>query len=37
MIFGIQMYHEEVHVKLQYGCDLIIFEGIIALGLRFSL
>jgi hypothetical protein len=33
MIFGMQMYHEEVQVKFEYGCDPII-EGIIALGLR---
>jgi hypothetical protein len=31
---GIQMYHEEMQVKIEYGCDPIIFEGVIALGLR---
>jgi hypothetical protein len=30
MILGIQMYHEEMQVKLKYGCCPII----IALGLR---
>jgi hypothetical protein len=30
MIFGIQMYHEEIQVKFEYGCNPII----IALGLR---
>jgi hypothetical protein len=34
MIFGIQMYHEEMQVKFEYGCDPIIIEGVIALGLR---
>jgi hypothetical protein len=34
MIFGIQMYHEEMQVKFKYGCDSIIIEGIIAIGLR---
>jgi hypothetical protein len=34
MIFGIQMYHEEMQVKFEYGCDLIIIEVVIALGLR---
>jgi hypothetical protein len=33
MIFGIQMYHEEMQVKFEYGCDPIIIEGVIALGL----
>jgi hypothetical protein len=32
MIFGMQMYHEEMKVNLEYGCDPIIIEGIIALG-----
>jgi hypothetical protein len=34
MIFGLQMYHEEIQVKYEYGCDPIIIEGVIALGLR---
>jgi hypothetical protein len=34
MIFGIQMYHEEMQIKNKYGCDPIIIEGVIALGLR---
>jgi hypothetical protein len=34
MIFGTQMYHEEMQVKNEYGCDPIIIEGVIALGLR---
>jgi hypothetical protein len=34
MIFGIQMYHEEMQVKFEYGCNPIIIEGVIALGLR---
>jgi hypothetical protein len=34
MIFGIQMYHEEMQVKLKYGCCPIIIEGVITLGLR---
>jgi hypothetical protein len=34
MIFGIQMYHEEMLVKFEYGCDRIIIEGVTALGLR---
>jgi hypothetical protein len=33
-VFGIHMYHEEMHVKFEYGCDPIIIEGVIALGLR---
>jgi hypothetical protein len=33
MIFGIQMYHEEMQVKFEYGCDPVIIEGVIALGL----
>jgi hypothetical protein len=33
MIFGIKMYHEEMQVKFQYGCYLIIIIGeAIALG-----
>jgi hypothetical protein len=34
MMFGIQMYHEEMQVKFEYGCDPIIIQGVIALGLR---
>jgi hypothetical protein len=34
MIFGIQMYHEEMQVKVEYGCCPIIIEGVIALGPR---
>jgi hypothetical protein len=34
MIFGIQMYHEEIQVKLKYGCDKIIIEGVIPLDLE---
>jgi hypothetical protein len=34
MIYGIQMYHEEMQVKFEYGCDPIIIERVIALGLR---
>jgi hypothetical protein len=34
MIFGIQMYHEEIQVKFEYGCNPIIIGGVIALGLR---
>jgi hypothetical protein len=30
----IQMYHEEMQVKFEYGCDPIIIEELIALGLR---
>jgi hypothetical protein len=30
MIFGIQMHHEEMQVKLEYGCEPIIIEGAIA-------
>jgi hypothetical protein len=33
MIFGIQMYHEEMQVKFEYGCCSIIIDGVIALGL----
>jgi hypothetical protein len=32
MIFGIYMYHEEMQVKFEYGCDPILIEGAIALG-----
>jgi hypothetical protein len=34
MIFGIQMHHEEMQVKFEYGCDPIFIQGVIALGLR---
>jgi hypothetical protein len=34
VVFGIQMYHEEIQVKIEYGCDPMIIEGVIALGLR---
>jgi hypothetical protein len=34
MIFGMQMYHEEIQVKCRFGRDPIIIEGVIALGLR---
>jgi hypothetical protein len=34
MIFGIQMYHEEMQVKFKYGCCLIIIGEVIALGLK---
>jgi hypothetical protein len=33
MIFGIQMYHEEMQVKFEYGCGSIIIGEVIALGL----
>jgi hypothetical protein len=33
MIFGIQMYHEEIQVKFEYRCNPIIV-GVIALRLR---
>jgi hypothetical protein len=32
-MFGIQMYHEEMQVKFEYGCGPIIIEDI-AFGLR---
>jgi hypothetical protein len=32
-IFGIQMYHEEIQIKFEYGCNPII-EEVIAVGLR---
>jgi hypothetical protein len=28
------MYHEGMQVKFEYGCNPIIIEGVIALGLR---
>jgi hypothetical protein len=34
MIFGIQMYHEEMQVKFEYGCCPIIIGEVIVLGLR---
>jgi hypothetical protein len=34
MIFGIQMYPEEMQVKFECGCDPVIIEGVIALGPR---
>jgi hypothetical protein len=34
MIFGMQMYHEEMHVKFEYGCCPIIIGEVIVLGLR---
>jgi hypothetical protein len=34
LIFGVQMYHEEIQVKFEYGCDSIIIEGVIVLVLR---
>jgi hypothetical protein len=34
MIFGIQMYHEEMQIKFEYGCCPIIIGELIALGLR---
>jgi hypothetical protein len=29
MIFGTQMYHEELQVRFEYGCDPIIIEGLL--------
>jgi hypothetical protein len=34
MIFGIQMYNEEMQVKFEYGCGPIIIGEVIALGRR---
>jgi hypothetical protein len=34
MIFGIQMYHEKMQVKFEYGCGPVIIGEVIALGLR---
>jgi hypothetical protein len=34
MMFGMQMYHEEIQVKFEYECNPIIIEEVIALGLR---
>jgi hypothetical protein len=33
MIFGMQMYHEEMQVKFEYGCCPNIIGDVIALGL----
>jgi hypothetical protein len=33
-MFGIQMYHEVMQVKFEYGCGPIIIGEVIALGLR---
>jgi hypothetical protein len=33
-MFGIQMYHEEMLVKFEYGCGSIIIGEVIALGLK---
>jgi hypothetical protein len=33
-MFDIQMYHEEMQVKFEYGCGPIIIGEVIALGLR---
>jgi hypothetical protein len=33
-MFGIQMYHEEMQVKFEYGCGTIIIGEVIAVGLR---
>jgi hypothetical protein len=33
-MFGIQMYHEEMQIKFEYGCCPIIIGEIISLGLR---
>jgi hypothetical protein len=33
-MFDIQMYHEEMQVKFEYGCGPIIIGQVIALGLR---
>jgi hypothetical protein len=32
-MFGIQMYHEEMKVKFEYGCGPIVIGEVIALGL----
>jgi hypothetical protein len=34
MIFGIQMHHEEMQVKFEYGCCLIIIGEVIPLEFR---
>jgi hypothetical protein len=34
MMFGIQMYHEKMQVKLEYECCPIIVGEVTALGLR---
>jgi hypothetical protein len=33
MTCDIQMYHEEMQVKFEYGCNPIIIEGVIAVRL----
>jgi hypothetical protein len=33
-MFGIQMYHEEMQVRFEYGCGPIIIGEVIGLGLR---
>jgi hypothetical protein len=33
-MFSIQMYHEEMKVKFEYGCSSIVIGEVIALGLR---
>jgi hypothetical protein len=33
LIFGIQIYHEEMQVRFEYGCCPIIIGEVIALGL----
>jgi hypothetical protein len=33
MIFGIQMYHEDMQINFKYGCCPIIIGKVIALGL----
>jgi hypothetical protein len=33
-MFGIQMYHEEMQVKFEYGCGPIIIGEVTALGRR---
>jgi hypothetical protein len=34
IIFGVQVYHEEIQVKFEYRCALIIIREVTALGLR---
>jgi hypothetical protein len=33
-MFGIQVYHEKMQVKFEYGCGPIVIGEVIALGLR---
>jgi hypothetical protein len=33
-MFGIQMYHEEMQVKFEYGCGPIIIVEVIAIAVR---